>query len=84
MVRISKLHESDDDSMERLNLDNYKSDDYEEYLSNNKETTPPVVTEVESTIKKDLSVAPPAVTVTVQLEEQPATEDLYERHHLVN
>jgi hypothetical protein len=74
MVRISELHESDDDSMEHLNLDNYNSDDYEEYLSNNMETTPPVVTEVESTIKQDPSAAPPAVTVTVQLEEP---EDLY-------
>ena len=81
MVRISELHESDDDSMERLNLDNYNSDDYEECLSNNMETTPPVVTEVESTIKQDPSAAPPAVTVTVQLEEP---EDLYEHHRLLN
>jgi hypothetical protein len=28
MVRISEFHESDDDSMERLNLDDYNSDDY--------------------------------------------------------
>jgi hypothetical protein len=30
MVRISELHESDDDSMEFLNLDEYNSDDYDE------------------------------------------------------
>ena len=84
MVRISELHESDDDLMERLNLDNYNSDDYEECLSNNMETTPPVVTEVESTIKQDQSAAPPAVTVTVQLEEQPAAENLYVCRRLLN
>ena len=84
MVRISELHESEDDSMDRLNLDDYNSDNYDEYLSDNMETTPPVVTEVETTIKQDPPAAPPAVTVTVQLEEQPATEDLYERHRLLN
>ena len=70
--------------MERLNLDNYNSDDYDEYLSDNMETTPPVVTEVEATIKQDPPVPPPAVTVTVQLEEQHPTEDLYERRRLLN
>ena len=35
MIRISELHELDDDSMERLNLDNYNSEDYDKYLSNN-------------------------------------------------
>ena len=53
MVRISELLESDDDSMERLNLDDYNFDDNDEYLSNNMETTPSVVTEVKATIKKD-------------------------------
>ena len=45
MVRISKVHELEDDSMERLNLDDYNFDDFDEYLSNNMETTPPTVTE---------------------------------------
>ena len=45
MVRIFELHESEDDSMERLNLDDYNSDDYDEYLSHNMETTPTTVTE---------------------------------------
>ena len=49
MVRISELHELDNDSMERLNLDDYNSDDYDKYLSDNMETTPPIVTEVEAT-----------------------------------
>jgi len=84
MVRIFELHESEDDSMERLNLDDYNSDDYDEYLSHNMETTPPVVTEVEDTVKQDPPAPPLAVTVTVQLEEQPAAEDLYKRRRLLN
>ena len=56
MVRISELHESEDDSMERLNLNDYNSDDYDEYLSDNMEATPPAVAEVEATIKQDLPV----------------------------
>ena len=70
--------------MERLNLDDYNSDDYDEYLSDNMETTPPVVTEVQAAIKQDPPAPPPVVIVTVQLEEQPAVEDLYERCCLLN
>ena len=84
MVRIFELHESEDDSMERLNLDDYNSDDYDEYLSDNIETTPLAVTEVQAATKQDPPAPPPAVTVTVQLEEQPAAEDLYERRRLLN
>jgi hypothetical protein len=70
--------------MEHLNLDHYNSDDYDEYLSDNMETTPPVITEVEAMVKQDSPAPPPAVAVTVQLEEQPAAEDLYERCRLLN
>ena len=84
MVCISEVHESKADSMERLNLDDYNSDDYDEYLSDNMETTPPNVTETQVATKQDLPKPPPAVTVTVQLEEQHATEDLYERRRLLN
>jgi hypothetical protein len=31
--------------MERLNLDDYNSNDYDEYLSGNMETTPTAITE---------------------------------------
>jgi hypothetical protein len=65
MVCISELYESDDDSMEHLNFDDYNSDDYDEYLSDNMETTPMAITEVKTTIKKDPPLDPPAVTVTV-------------------
>ena len=70
--------------MERLNLDDYNSNDYDEYLSDNMEATPPPVTEVKTTIKQDPPAAPPTVTVTVQLEEELAAEDLYEHRRLLN
>jgi len=77
MVRISEFHELDDDSMECLNLDDYNSDDNDEYLSNNMESTLMAITEVKNGIKQDPLLAPPSVTVTVQLEDEPAAEDLY-------
>jgi hypothetical protein len=40
-VRISEFHEPEDDTTERLNLDDYNSDDFDGYLSDNMETTPP-------------------------------------------
>ena len=70
--------------MECLNLDDYNSDDYDEYLSDNMEATPTAITEVKTTIKQDPPTAPPAVTVTVQLEDEPVTEDLYERRRVLN
>jgi len=84
MVCISEVHESEGDSMERLNLDDYNSDDYDEYLSDNMETTPPTVTEAQAATKQDPPAPPPTVIVTVQLEEQHAAEDLYERSRLLN
>ena len=51
MVRISEVHELEDDSTGRLNLDDYNSDDFDEYLSDNMETTPPTITEAQATIK---------------------------------
>jgi len=77
MVRISEFHELDDDSMECLNLDDYNSDDNDEYLSDNMESTLMAITEVKNGIKQDPLLAPPSVTVTVQLEDEPAAEDLY-------
>ena len=46
MVRIAE--EPEGDPMERLNLDDYNSDDFDEYLSDNMETTP-TITEVQAT-----------------------------------
>ena len=94
MVRISKVHDSEYNSMECLNLDDYNSDDYGEYLSDNMETTPTATTKQESTlpsqpvivtvhledepVAENLPSDPPVVTVTVQLEDEPMVEDLYE------
>ena len=77
MVRISEVHEPEDDSTERLNLDDYNSDDFDEYFSDNMETTPPTVTEAQAATKQDPPAPPPVVTVTVQLEEQHTADDLY-------
>ena len=84
MVLISEVHETEDDSTQRLNLDDYNSDDFDKYLSDNMETTPPTVTEAQTATKQDLPAPPLAVIVTIQLEEQHATEDLYEHRLLLN
>ena len=44
MVRIYEVHEPEDDSTEHLNLDDYNSDDFNEYLFDNMEITPPTIT----------------------------------------
>jgi len=82
MVRISE--EPEGDPTEHLNLDDYNFDDFDEYLSDNMETTPPTITEPQATTKEDPPTPPLAVTVTVQLEEQHPAENLYERRRLLN
>ena len=84
MVRIAE--EPEGDPTERLNLDDYNSDDFNEYLSDNMETTPPTITEAQVTTKEDLPAPPPppAVTVTIQLDKQHPAEDLYERRRQLN
>ena len=82
MVRISE--EPEGDPTNRVNLDDYNSDDFDEYLSDNMQTTPPTITEPQATTKQDSPAPPPVVTVTVQLEEQHPPEDLYERRRLLN
>ena len=82
MVRISE--ELEGDPTEHLNLDDYNSDDFNEYLSDNMETTPPTITEAQATTKQDPPAPRPAVMVTVQLEEQIPAEDLYEHRRLLN
>ena len=86
MVRIAE--EPEGDPTERLNLEDYNSNDFNEYLSDNTETTPPTITKAQVATKENLSAPPPppppAVTVTVQLDEQHPAEDLYERRRLLN
>jgi hypothetical protein len=84
MVHISEVHEPEDDSTERLNLDYNNSDDFDEYLFDNMETTLHAVTEAQAAIKQDPPAPLPAVTVTIQLEEQGAAEDPYESRRLLN
>ena len=82
MVRISE--EPEGDPTERPYLDDYNSNDFDEYLSDNMETSPPTITETQATTKQDPPAPPQAVTVIVQLEEQHPAEDLYERRRLLN
>ena len=86
MVRISEVPKLEGDSTERLILDDYNSDDFDEYLSDNMEITPPTITEAQVATKEDLPAPPPppAVTITVQLDEQHPAEDLYERRRQLN
>ena len=46
MVHIAE--EPEGDPTECLNLDDYNSDDFDEYLSDNMETTPPTITEAQA------------------------------------
>ena len=85
MIRISE--EPEGDPTERLNLDDYNSDDFNEYPSDNMETTPPTITEAQVTTKENLPAPPPpppVVTITIQLDEQHPAEDFYERHRQLN
>ena len=56
MVRIAE--EPEGDPTERLSLDDYNSDDFNEYLSDNMETTPPTIAEAHVTTKEDLPAPP--------------------------
>ena len=56
MVCISE--EPEGDSTERLNLDDYNSEDFDEYLSDNMETTSPTIIEAQATTKEDLPAPP--------------------------
>ena len=82
MVRISE--EPEGDPSESVNLDDYNSDDFDEYLSDNMETTPPAITEAQATTKEDPPAPPLVVTVTVQLDEQNPADDLYECRRQLN
>ena len=61
MVHIAE--EPEGDPTEHLNFDDYNSDDFNEYLSDNMETTP-TITEAQVTTKDDLPAPPPPPAVT--------------------
>ena len=56
MVHLSE--EPKGDSTERLNLDDYNSEDFDEYLSDNMETTPSIIIEAQATTNEDLPAPP--------------------------
>ena len=43
MIHIYEVQEPEGDPTERLKLDDYNSDDFDEYLSDNMEITPPTI-----------------------------------------
>jgi hypothetical protein len=67
MVQISEIQESEDDSMERVNLDDYHSNDFDKYLSDNMVTSLVAIKQIKASINQDPPLAPPTVMVTIQL-----------------
>ena len=59
ILMVCIAEEPEGDPAERLNLDDYNSDDFDEYLFDNMETTPPTITEAQVTTKEDLPAPPP-------------------------
>ena len=70
--------------MERVNLDDYHSNDFDKYLSDNMVTSPVAIMQIKASVNQDPPLAPPAITVTVQLESKPVAENLYERRCIQN
>jgi len=68
MVRLMEI-DYEDDSMERVNLDDYDSDDFKEYLSDDDMQTTQAITEVKANSNHESSLPPPTVTGTVKLED---------------
>ena len=84
MVQISEIPESDDDSLERVNLNNYHSDDFDEYLSDNMDTSLVATVEIKTSINQDPPFAPPSVMVTIKLEDVQEEGDLYDSRRVRN
>ena len=84
MMRILELSDSEDDLLERVNLGDYNSDEFDEYLTDDMDTSPIVMTDIKTTISYDPPPAPPNVTVTVKLEDKEKETDLYERRRIRN
>ena len=84
IVRISELPDSEDDSAERVSLDDYNFDDFNEYLSDHIAPSPTATTEIKTSFNHDPPFAPPSVTVTVKLEDEQEEVDLYERRRILN
>ena len=73
MVRLMEI-DNDDDSLERVNLEDYNSDDFNGYLSDS-ETLPPTE-EVPPGFETKSYHTPPNLKVTIKMEEE---DDHYEQ-----
>ena len=69
MVHLMEI-DNEDDSIERVNLDDYDSDDFREYLSDDNMQTTTTMVEVTTNFIYEPSHPPPSVTVTVKMEEE--------------
>ena len=65
MVRLMEI-DNDDDSMKRVNLDDYDSADFKEYLSDDEILT--TTAEVTANFKSEPHRPPPSVKVTIKME----------------
>ena len=84
MVRIAELSDSEDDLLERVSLGDYNSEEFNEYLSDDVNTSLVVTTEIKTTINRDPPPAPPSITVTVKLDDEQEEVDLYEHCRIRN
>ena len=53
LVHISEIQEVDDDSLDRVNLDDFHFDDFDENLFDNMDTGPVIMTKIKTTINHD-------------------------------
>ena len=68
MVRLLEI-EDDDDSIERVNLDDYNSDDYKEYLSDEDMLNDPATAQMKTPDYRNPPPPPLAVMVIMKLED---------------
>ena len=82
MVNLMEINDKDD-SMERVNLDDYDSDDFREYLSDDDMQMSTTTVEETTNFNHESSHPPPSVTVIIKMEEE--DNDLEkERHRIRN
>ena len=67
MLQLMEIEE-EDDSIERVNLDDYNSKDYKEYASNDNMLDDQATAQAKATPDYRSHPPPPTVTVTVKLE----------------
>ena len=70
--------------MERANLDDYPTDNFEEYLSNDNMQTTTTTMEVTTNINHESSYPPPSIMVTVKMEEEDINDIKKEQRKICN